>query len=157
MPSKLKPVSEELVPLDFVRRALLDPTVRLSVTEEDPATVQRRMIERTLNATSVDDLWGTDVVHARDMIGRSFILREVEWRNSEIEESEGGLSIFAVMHGAFVDTGEMAIMTCGAVGVVSRLFKLVEFDALPIAIRIRSTKTKGGYNALDLEPAPEPF
>ena len=59
------------------------------------------------------------------------------------------------MHVGFLDTGETGIVTCGAHGVVTRLVKLIEFGALPIALSIRSTKTKGGYTALDLEPAEE--
>ena len=40
---------------------------------------------------------------------------------------------------------------------MTRLVKLIEFGALPIGLRIRATKTKGGYTALDLEPVKEGF
>jgi hypothetical protein len=149
--------AEELVGIDLVKAALLDPSVKLSVVEEDADEVQRKMITRTLNAQKLEDIWDTGVTHAKDCVGRAFVLVEVEFRNSEIEASEGGLPVFAVMHVGFEDTGEVGIVTCGAAGVVTRLVKLIEFGALPITLKIRATKTKGGYTALDLEPVKEGF
>jgi hypothetical protein len=153
MPSK---ASTELVGIELVKAALLDPNVKLSVVDEDPDVVQRRMIERTLSATSVEGLWDKGVTHAKDAVDRAFQLNDVEFRNSEVE-GEGGLPIFAVMHVAFLDTGEPGIITCGATGVVTRLVKLIEFGALPIDVQIRATKTKGGYTVMDLEPAYDGF
>ena len=54
MPTKK---SEELVGIDLVKAALLDPAVKLSVVDEEPEVVQRRMVERTLAATRIEDLW----------------------------------------------------------------------------------------------------
>jgi hypothetical protein len=152
-----KKTEQELVGIDLVKAALLDPNVKLSIVDEDPEVVQRRMIERTLGAEKVEDLWDSGVTHAKDAVGRAFTLRSVEFRNSDVENQEGGLSIFAVMHVAFRDTGEVAVITCGATGVVTRLVKLIEFDALPIDVKIRETQTNRGYKVMDLEPAAELF
>lgn len=147
-----------MVTLDEVKRLLLDPNApKLSVVDEDPEESARRIIARTLNAKSVEELWDTGVVHAKDCVGRAFRLNDVEWRNSDIDPEEGGLRVFAVMHAAFLDTGESAVITCGAAGVVTRLIKLSEFDALPIDVAIRATKTKSGYTVFDLEPRPDGF
>ena len=146
MPSK----AVEVMDLSEVKAALSDPTIRLTVVEEDPEVVQRRMIEQTLSTRTVEELWGTGAISAKDNVDRTFTLNSVEFRNSEVEGAS--LGIFAVMHIVLQDTGEITVMTCGAAGVVTRLVKLIEFDALPIRLRISATKTKGGYTALDLVP-----
>jgi hypothetical protein len=132
-----------------VKAALLDPKVRLSIVEEDPQVVAQRMMNQVLSANRIEDLFDTGVTHAADAVDRPFELNNVEFRNSDVEG--GTLGIFSVMHVTFQDTGEIGVVTCGAAGVVTRLVKLVEFDALPIRLKIRATKTKGGYTALDLE------
>jgi hypothetical protein len=153
---KLEPAGE-LVGIELVKAALLDRSVKLTVVEEDPEAAARRMIERTLAATSVEELWGAGVVHAKDCVNRAFVLTSVEFRNSDVDEQEGGLPIYAVMHAAFADTGETAVITCGAAGVVTRLIKLIEFDALPISLLIRGSKTRSGFTVFDLDPAPDGF
>ena len=105
--------TQELVGIDLVKVALLDPNVKLAVVEEDADAIQCKMTERTLNAPKVEDLWDTEVTHAKDAVGCAFILNEVEFRNSDIEESEGGLPVFAVMHVAFSDTEDIGIVTRG--------------------------------------------
>jgi hypothetical protein len=147
-----KTASNELVGIDLVKAAMLDRNVKLSVNEEDPEVVQRRIVERTLNATSIDDIWDSGTTAAKDIIDRPFQLREIEFRNSEVEASEGGLPVFAVMHVTFLGTGETGIVTCGAAGVVTRLVKLIEFDALPYDVQISAKKTRAGYTVMDLEP-----
>jgi hypothetical protein len=147
-----KTASNELVGIDLVKAAMLDRNVKLSVNEEDPEVVQRRIVERTLNAQTIDDIWDSGTTAAKDIIDRPFKLHDVEFRNSEVEASEGGLPVFAVMHVAFLDTGETGIVTCGAAGVVTRLVKLIEFDALPYDVKISAKKTRAGYTVMDLEP-----
>lgn len=152
-----KKASTELVGIDLVKAALLDRNVKLSVVEEDPEAAQRRMIEAIMDAKSVDDIWGGgDAINARDVVDRPFRLVEATFHNSDYDE---GAPIFTAMRVAFVDTGEQAIVTSGALGIVARVVKLIEFGALPIVVRVKESKTNSGYNVYDLEPAPdaEPF
>lgn len=149
MPSKK---STDLVGIDLVKAALLDRSVKLSVVEEDPEVVQRRIIEEILDAGNVNDIWGGgDAVHAADIVDRPFRLIEATFHNSDYDE---GSPIFTAMRVAFPDTGEAAIVTSGALGIVARVVKLIEFGALPAEVRIRQSKTNSGYSVLDLEPVP---
>jgi hypothetical protein len=148
-----KAASKELVGIDLVKAALLDRNVKLSVVEEDPEVVQRRMIEQILDATNIAEVWGGgEALHAADIVDRPFRLVRATFHNSEYEE---GSPIFTAMEVAFPDTGEQAVVTSGALGVVARVVKLIEFGALPIEVRIRSSKTNSGYTVLDLEPVPD--
>jgi hypothetical protein len=149
MPSKK---STDLVGIDLVKAALLDRSIKLSVVEEDPEVVQRRIIEEILDAGNVDEIWGGgDAVHATDIVDRPFRLIEATFHNSDYDE---GSPIFTAMRVAFPDTGEAAIVTSGALGIVARVVKLIEFRALPVEVRIRQSKTNSGYSVLDLEPVP---
>lgn len=141
----------ELVSIEQVERALFDPSVKLAVVEEDPEVVARRMIEHILAAPTKAAMYGTDVTHAKDAIGRDFTIREIEFRNSDFEGE--GLPIFAVLHVNFTDTGELGIITSGAKGIVARCIWLLKNEALPEHSTIKSSTTNSGYQVLDLAPA----
>lgn len=151
-----KQKSDELVGIDLVKAALVDRNVKLAVVEEDPEEAQRRMISQIMDAQSVDDIWGGKAINAKDVVDRPFKLIDAKFHNSDFEE---GAPIFAAMDVAFLDSGETSVVVSGALGVVARVVKLIEFDALPIAVRVRESKTNSGYSVYDLEPAPdaEPF
>lgn len=150
-----KKQSTELVGIDLVKAALLDRSVKLAVVEEDPEEAQRRMISAIMDADKVDDIWGGgEAINARDVVDRPFRLIEATFHNSDYDE---GAPIFTAMRVAFTDTGEPAIVTSGALGIVARVVKLIEFNALPILVRVKESKTNSGYFVYDLEPAPEPF
>jgi hypothetical protein len=141
------------VPVAELKRALTDPSYRLEIVEEDADEVGRRMIARTLDAQSLDEIWDTGAKKTEDIAGRPFVLQSVGWQNSEHADEPGGLPIFAVLHVGFLDTGETGVISCGAAGVVTRVIKLLEFDALPIEVVITAKKSKKRNRPIfDLEP-----
>lgn len=154
MPTTKKEVSPaEPVGIELVKAALLDRSVKLTVVQEDPEIAQRRMIEAILDAKSVNDVWGGgDAINARDIVGRPFRLQSATFHNSEYEE---GSPIFTAMSVVFPDTGELGVVVSGSLGIVSRVVKLIEFDALPIHVKVRGSKTNSNFMVYDLEPAPE--
>ena len=92
MPSKK---GEEIVLLDEVEKALLDPAAKLSVVEnEDAEAVQRSIIMSILESS--DPLHRAETLGGRDLIGVPLRVKSVSWRNSDFEGE--GLGIFAVMN-----------------------------------------------------------
>jgi len=133
-------------------------TKRFAIKPADPAETARRIAERELNATSIDELLGGgtgDVLHARDYLNKPFQLTGVEWQVSDIDGE--GLPFYAVMH-IVTNEGEVAVMTCGATTVCRRLAIIAKNGWFGKWVKIvKEPKTSNGYEPLTLVEAPAPF
>ena len=118
--------------------------------EDDPEAIQRRIVEQDLAASSADDLFGvTELLHAKDLVGKPFQLNDVEWRPSSIDGGQGlpFYGIFSVV----LATGEITAFSCGAAGVVRKAAIAKARGWLPVWVKIvERDKTASGYVPLDL-------
>jgi hypothetical protein len=130
--------------LDMIRTGT---PIRLVEPEQDKAAVAAEILERTLGATSADDIFdeGTNV---EGMIGRPFYLREVRFRNQD-EGNAGGLGIYALMFGNEPD-GHSVTISSGATKIVVKCIKALQLDALPRWVKLTSDTTAAGNDVYDL-------
>jgi len=142
--SEVEPITD-VIDLDEVERALMDPSVRLSVPDADPEEASRTIIRSILEAD--DPLAGLEVTPARELLGVPIMLSEVEWRNSDYSES--GPGIFAIMRGRLED-GSDVVVSCGGANVLAQLYRLVKDGRLPEAVAIEESRkpTAKGYRPL---------
>ncbi len=140
----------EITTLDEVAAALLDPTVKLSVVEEDGATVSRRIIEEIL--TSDNPLAETEVMGGRDLLGVPLRVSSVAWQNSDFENEEG-LGIYVVIHAQTTD-GATVVVTSGAAKVVAKVYQLARTGQIPFdAMFTEKATNKAGRTILNLVAA----
>jgi len=134
----------ELVQLDEVERALLDPTARLSIVEEDSEGAATAIVRGILESS--DPLARVEAVGGRDLIGVPLRVTDVEWRNSDLEGE--GLGIFAVMHATQQDGTQVAV-TCGGRNVLAQLYRVARDGTFPVDVSFSESKpTAKGYKAL---------
>lgn len=125
----------------------------LVVKVQDPAEVQRQMMERIFDSDDVDAILGPQIAtHAQDVLGRPFTLRGVRFLKSKYDK---GLPVFAVMDATFLDDGQEAAVTCSAFNVAAAAAKLWQIDALPIDVKIiqSDSETANGFRPLSLTRA----
>jgi len=126
---------------------------KITVKIEDPAEIQRQMMERILESENVEDILGRNAAtHAQDILDRPLILNEVRYMRSKFKD---GLPVFAVLEVTDGETGENHAVTCSAQNVMTQAAMLWKLGALPIGIVIRRAEepTANGYYPLWLERA----
>jgi len=139
-----KSMSTEVVQLDEVERALLDPTAKLSVMEQDSDAAAEAIVRSILEAA--DPLARVEAVGGRDLLGVPLRVTSVEWRNSDL--AGDGLGIFAVLHATQQDGTEVAV-TCGSRNVLAQLYRVARDGVFPVDISFSESKpTAKGYTAL---------
>lgn len=113
---------------------------------DDPDEAVYEISLRYLAANSVDALLEPQtVLHANEYRDRPFTVLAVDWRRSRLDGQGPGR--FAVLQIVTAD-GEPAVMTCGATQAMVQLGRLVELDALPVDVVLRSTDrptSSGGF------------
>lgn len=145
--------SKELVTIETPNDAIEALRGNLTIRIEDPAEVQRQMMERILESDNVDDILGRNIaIHAQDVVDRGFTLTAVRYMKSKYKD---GLPVFAVMDAAFLDDGSTGSITCSANNVATQAAMLWKLDALPcnVVIRRADEPTTNGYYPLWLEKA----
>jgi hypothetical protein len=120
----------------------------------DPKETARRIAQRDLSATSLDELLGggdSEVISLRDYVNKPFTITGVEWQQSDIEGD--GLPFYAVCHIITLD-GEIKVATTGAATVVRKLAVIGANNWFPAKVQIKKApKTAAGYEPLDLVKA----
>jgi len=140
---------QEITTLDEVEQALLDPTVKLSVVEEDSETVSRRILEEIL--TSDDPLAKAEVLGGRDLLGVPIRVTAVDWRNSDFEGE--GMGIYVVLHAMQTD-GTSIVVTSGAAKVLAQVYRKARLGEIPFDCAFTERDTnKAGRTVLQLENA----
>lgn len=155
--------SDELVTIDealssaLVLAYLEDPSsTTITLFEEDPDEVRRRIEAQLLSATSLDELLGErSLTPGKTFVNKPFEARGVSWRHSDIEGE--GLPFYAIIEAVTPD-GELLQISCGARSVVQKLAIMESRGWLPAWVRIVEGKTTpSGYKPLDLVAAPQGF
>jgi len=129
---------------------------KFNVIANDPQEIARRIAQRDVNATSLDELLGGggDIISGKNYVNKPFQIESVEWQPSDIDGE--GLPFYAVLHIVTID-GEIKVMTCGAQSVVRKVAVMAHNGWLPAWVKItKGTKTEAGYEPLDLVKAAGP-
>lgn len=127
------------------------------VAQEDPEAISLAIVERILNATSVEEvLTPNQVVHARDIIGVPLNVTGIRWLESDFESGPG---MYAIMDCVRADTDAHLVVSCGGQNVLAQLWKLNDLGAFPARVVIQQAPrpTKAGFLPLWLEAGPVPF
>lgn len=147
-----KVTTADVVPFDMVTEALLQPGAQLADTPEDAA---RGIVEDILSATSAEEVLDeAEVIHARDMLDVPFVLISARFNNSTA--GGNGIAIYAMLDAA-LDTGERALISCGARNVVAQVHRLMQLNSLPRRVRIveRGVAQQGQNRPMRLVAAPD--
>lgn len=136
-----------------VSRAELEKYVQTigTLVVDDPEAIALKIAQRRLAATSVDELLAPqEVKSARDYCHVPLNVREVHFNKSRFD---GGVQVYAVFDAVNEQTGELGTFACGAADVLVQLYKLVEWKALPITVKLvpANLPTQNGYFPLHLE------
>lgn len=118
---------------------------QLDIRLSDPADLALAIAQRTAMAQTPDDLFAENGSNGwQDREGEPFMVRRIYWLPSAIE---GGTGFFAVVEAAHADTGELAILTTGSVGVCIQLAKAEQMGWLdkPVKLKRAEQPTSNGY------------
>ena len=105
-----------------------------------------------LNAPTVDDILGSEVVGLEALTGKPFTITKGTLRESDFTD---GLAAYIVLNVTF-DDGETAVVTSGSTSVVTQVVRMHQLGALPVRCMARkATKpTANGYYPMSLVKAP---
>lgn len=111
-----------------------------------PEEVSNRIASRVMGAGSLDELFDVwEGQASRDLAGRSFEIRSIEWGWYQADTGEIPL---AVVDAVDLKTGEETTWPTTARNLVTFLWKAEEMDALPFEARIVGETTKSGRTVL---------
>jgi hypothetical protein len=152
----LVPLADGSLDLDAVL-TMLKNGERLHIVEDpsDDAAVAVDMLQRTLGATSADELFSEEAgesISGKDYVERPFRIDRVKFRNSDRDD---GLGIYAIFEG--VDfSGAPIVVTSGSSNVLVEAIKGVQLGAWPRWVRITEDTTKSGNTVNHLRGAKAP-
>jgi hypothetical protein len=157
-------ITGEVLPYDRIELAqVLDALTgkgRITLLDEDPEVVTRRIVARILEAETMDEVFASQAVQkADDLLNVPLRLLKVDWIASDFEEGPG---VFALATVALLSTtfcgefGEIVKVSLGGQQIVAQLYKWANDggEARSIVIRKKDTPTKAGYYPKWLESAP---
>jgi hypothetical protein len=109
-----------------------------------------QMMFDILEANSLDDILDSQVVHLKDIIGIPITILSAQLQESKFED--GMIPAYAVMRVEF-DSGERAVVTCGASQVIAALVKAQIAGWYPFRCNTVSIKTGAGFEVIKLTKA----
>jgi hypothetical protein len=115
----------------------------------DPEDMGQRFADRFKRAESVDDLF--DVLqgnNTKGMVGRRLEIQAVEW---QAFQSDRGVIPNAICLAADVDSGEVLEFATTSMFCAMFIRRAELIDALPLKVKITSTKTRSGQTAINFE------
>ena len=116
----------------------------------DTTAVVQRMIDRTMRAESLDELFSVREGNSSDQfVGRTIEFQQVSF--DMYRTDEGRLIPIASISGKDIKTGESLEFVSTAAAVTSFLYRAAQLDALPFAARMVEKATKRGQKAIVLE------
>lgn len=148
-------VGQEIVLLDnqMVENILLGK-VDAPVAFVDPVAATRSITARILAAKGEEALDLPGPLHARDILGRAFVLRAVSFAPGRFRDEEGNLGIYGLLQASWPDSGEEIVITCGANDVMAKAFVLQRDSALPMNVQlVAGNETAAGFRPTLLERA----
>lgn len=121
--------------------------------EMDPEAVERDIINRILQAATVDEVLGTgDVRGARSILDQVVLIHSIKLNESDYTDGTG---IYMIVECSDPDFGEDFIVSTGSGVCMAQLYRLSEMNALPCKAKFVQSKkpTKNGNFPMRLEPA----
>lgn len=115
---------EALEELKAILRGQKDP----GKVQDDPAMIQREIIEQILAASSDDEMQLGDATPWQDLLDVPVEVFGFRFRPSDYSE---GSPVFVVVNGIRLDTGDVVVLTTGGLNVIAQLINLAERDRLP--------------------------
>lgn len=121
----------------------------VNARKADPEAATRRMAERMLKATTLDDLFdSTKGVTSDELDGKSIEVVSVEWQEYE---SDRGAIPQAVVQAVDLINGDAFEFVTTASMLVTFLYKAQALGQIPFKARIAGKRTKSGNTALNFE------
>jgi len=109
--------------------------LQATVAAEDPAAIQRRIIEGILSKESADEVLAAGsagLPSGRDIAGWPLEIEGLSWNTSDFNAKEGAIPFYAVVSAVRTDTGERVDFSCGSTTGIAQLYKLAQLDAFPV-------------------------
>lgn len=121
----------------------------VSATIDDPAEVQKTIMEGILAAESFDDIFSENIGElesGRNLLGIPLMVTGVRWNSSDFNE-DGGLPFYGVVEAVNEETGEKINFSCGSTTAMAQLFRADQLGQWPLHITLKETgrTTKAGY------------
>ncbi len=110
-----------------------------------------QMMFDIMDADSIDDILGSEVLHLRDIIGVPFTVNGAELQDSTYEV--GFMPVYAVMRVTF-DDGQSGIVTTGAAQVVATLVAATAKEWFPFRVSTVEIITSSGNSVVKFVKAP---
>lgn len=124
-------------------REILQNAVREMARPEQSAM---EMALSVMDAESDDQVFGSTVLHLKDIIGQPFTIKAAWLTDSEYVD---GLPAYTVIE-AEMDDGSSAIITTGATNVVAGVINFHARKRFPIRVNTVEDETKSGFMVIKL-------
>lgn len=122
---------------------------RANKTDEDMFAIQAQIIADIIQGESAEEiLTEKSPLHARDILGRPLLLHGFEIHEGSFEDSN--LGYYAALTVSRPDSDDTRVVTCGAIKVLAKLYKLDEFGDWPQLFWFTEKKTSRGFGVLDI-------
>lgn len=122
-----------------------------SVSVDDTADVQKRIVEKILTADDADTLFGDDgdLFTAESLLNEPLTVERFHYLKSDYQD---GLGFYAICE-ATRDNGEALVFSIGAMKAMAQLFKAEQLGALPRRLVIIQKTTRSGRDILSFMDA----
>lgn len=113
--------------------------VRAEVAAEDPAAIQRRIIENILSKESVSEILAAGsagLPSGRDLAGEPLLVNAIQYNTSDFTDNDGALPFYAVVTAVHGTTGEAADFSCGSAAGMAQLFRLDQVGEYPYKVKV---------------------
>lgn len=111
-----------------------------------PEQSPEEMALAIINATTLEGILGSTVLHMEDYVGTPFLVVGANLNPSEFTD---GLGAYAVLDTILSD-GSRAVITSGATNVVAQLVAMHAGDFFPAWVEFKSDTTKKGFTVYKL-------
>lgn len=143
-----KNIQEGNSPLTGMAEMVAQLGIRATVAAEDPAAIQKRIVEGILSKESVDEVLAAGAAglpSGRDIADEPLSIEGVSWNVSDFGNKEGTIPFYAVVSAVHADTDERMDFSCGSTTGIAQLFKLDQLGQWPVKARIQlGRKTADG-------------
>lgn len=143
--------STDIAALDELDNILRTGMAPQQYVEDDPAIVQRQIIEELLEAETDAELeYVGSAVGWQELEGVPVEIHGFKWRPSEYKD---GPPVYCIVFVTTMDDATRKVVTTGSAGIMAQLSNMARRGRIPGAIRklVRAEKpTKGGFYPLRL-------
>jgi len=147
--------SSDLAQVDELEKILLGEAEAPQVVD-DPGEISKEIIAQLLAAESDEELEQVGAaIGWRTLLGVPVEIRNFSWRPSAFDES--GPTVFFVVQGTRLDTGENVVLTTGSGNVLAQLVNMAKRGTLVGAVRMAveaDSPTKSGFKPYWLRTPP---